>query len=126
MMAGVALTGTDQQVHNMSQRAFEIAQIAVAAVFTLVFAIIVVPALIQDGDVIGAFAAGFVNPYSSGYSFDVLLCWLALAIWVVHDRAVHAIRYGWICLLLGVVPGVAVGLPLYIVVRSRQLKEVRT
>jgi len=115
-MAGVALTGTDQQVHNMSQRAFEIAQIAVAVVFTLVFAIIVVPALIQDGDVIGAFAAGFVNPYSSGYSSDVLLCWLALAIWVVR----------WICLLLGVVPGVAVGLPLYIVVRSRQLKEVRT
>lgn len=110
----------------MSHRLFEAALITVAAIFTLVFAIVVVPALIEDGDVIGAFAAGFVNPYSSGYSIDVIMCWVALAIWVIYDRSAYSVKYGWICLVLGVVPGVAVGLPLYIVMRSRQLREANT
>ena len=107
----------------MNHRAFETAMIVVAVVFTTIFATVVVPALFEDGDIVGAFAAGFVNPYSSGYSSDVIACWFALAIWVIYERNRYAIRHGWVCLLLGVVPGVAVGLPLYIVLRARQLQE---
>lgn len=105
----------------MSQRTFEIASICIAVVFTIIFAIVVVPAVIEDGDIVGAFASGFVNPYSSGYSADVILCWIALAIWIAHEAKTYSIKHGWVCLILGVVPGVAVGLPLYLVLRSRQL-----
>jgi len=49
----------------MSERAF---------VFTPLFFVAVVPALMSDLDIIDAFAAGFVNPFSSGYSADVILC----------------------------------------------------
>ena len=46
-----------------------------AALFTVLFAFIVVPPLIQDFRPIAALAAGFVNPYSTGYSLDVIVCW---------------------------------------------------
>lgn len=105
---------------------FRILCYVIALLFSACFAAVVVPALIRDGDIIGAFAAGFVNPYASGYSLDVLLCWLTLFIWVVYDSKAHAVRHGWICLALGVVPGVAVGFPLYLVLRSYQLQEVRS
>jgi len=58
----------------MSKKVFECASIAVAIFFTIIFCLLVVPALISDFDIMGAFAAGFVNPYSSGYSADVILC----------------------------------------------------
>ena len=108
---------------RMNQRIFELAMISVALLFTVFFVVVVVPALLQDGDIVGAFAAGFVNPYSSGYSFDVIVCWFALAIWVFYERSNYSVKHGWFCLLLGVVPGVAVGLSLYIVLRARQLRE---
>jgi hypothetical protein len=38
-----------------------------------------VPALLTNPDLFGAFAAGFVNPYASGYTADVFFCWVALA-----------------------------------------------
>lgn len=107
----------------MSEKAFEIASIGVAICFTLVFFVIVVPALIADFDVIGALAAGFVNPYSSGYSADVILCWVALAIWVTYEAKSYSVKHGWICLALGLVPGVAVGFPLYLVLRNRQMRQ---
>ena len=72
--------------------------------FTIIFCLLVVPALISDFDIMGAFAAGFVNPYSSGYSADVILCWVALVIWVTYEAKVYSVRHGWICLVLGLVP----------------------
>lgn len=107
----------------MSQRIFEITLILIAAGFTATFAIVVIPALIEDRDIIAAFAAGFVNPYSSGYSADVIFCWAALGIWILFEAKAHSIKHGWVCLLLGLVPGVAVGFPLYLVLRSRQLSS---
>lgn len=107
----------------MNEKAFRAASIGVAVAFTAVFFAVVVPALVHDRDVIGAFAAGFANPYSSGYSADVIFCWIALAIWVFHEARMYAVRHGWICLLLGIVPGVAVGLSLYLVLRSRQVRQ---
>ena len=81
----------------------------------------VVPPLIEHPDIIGAFAAGFVNPYASGYSADVFCCWAILLIWVIYEAP--QVKYGWICLLLGIIPGVAVGFALYLLLRINQLKQ---
>lgn len=105
----------------MSDRLFRAGCLCIAVGFTLTFCAVVVPALIQDRDIIGGFAAGFVNPYASGYSSDVFFCWAALAIWVLHDARAHQVKHGGWCLALGVVPGVAVGLSLYLYLRHRQL-----
>ncbi|WP_349255373.1 DUF2834 domain-containing protein [Spectribacter acetivorans] len=74
-------------------------------------------------DIFGAFAAGFVNPYASGYSIDVLVCWGILALWVLYEAKQHSVKNGWVCLLLGIVPGLAVGFALYLLIRQRQIKE---
>ena len=86
--------------------------------FAVAFAGIVLPAMVRDGgDVVGGLAGGFVNPYSSGYSLDVLCCWAVLAIWVVLERRELQARHGWVCLVLGVVPGVATGFAAYLLLR---------
>ena len=51
----------------MNEHLFKTIIIAAAAVFTALFANWCIPPLIADPDIIGALAAGFVNPYSSGY-----------------------------------------------------------
>ena len=56
----------------MNQPTFKTTIIAAAAVFTALFAYWCIPPLIANPDIIGALAAGFVNPYSSVYSADVL------------------------------------------------------
>ena len=105
----------------MSERVFHVAVIAVSLAFTVLFCVVVVPPLIDDGDIVGGLAAGFVNPYASGYSSDVVACWLILAAWVAFEARSEGVKHGWICLLLGVIPGVAVGLAAYLLLRSRQL-----
>ena len=106
-----------------NEAVFNYLMIGIAVAFTLIFAVVVMPPLIANPDIPGAFAAGFVNPYSSGYSADVILCWLTLAIWVVYEQRRYAVKHGWVCLLVGAVPGVAVGFPLYLVLRNSQLKQ---
>ena len=106
----------------MSETLFKITVIAAAAVFLLIFTILVIPPLIAEPDIVGAFAAGFVNPYASGYSSDVLACWVILAAWIAYEAKTLNIRHGWICALLGIIPGVAVGLALYLLLRMRQLQ----
>ena len=103
----------------MNQSLFERLMFAIAIGFTIAFLVIVVPPLLTNPDIVGAFAAGFVNPYASGYSTDVIMCWLTLAVLVIYDSSRVKIPYRWACLALGVVPGVAVGLPLYLVLRNR-------
>ena len=107
----------------MSEGVFRSFIIAVAAVFTVLFCIVVVPPLIDNPDVLGAFGAGFVNPYASGYSADVISCWTILAAWVWFEAKSLSIRHGWLCLLLGIVPGVAVGFALYLLLRLNQLNS---
>ncbi len=105
----------------MTDKIYRFLLLATALLFIVFFAATVVPPLVSQPDVIGAFAAGFVNPYAAGYSTDVILCWVTLAIWVVYERSTLSISGGWICLLLGIVPGVVVGMALYLVLRQRQL-----
>ena len=108
----------------MNEQMFKLAMSLVAIGFFLVFCVVVVPPLIADPDVVGAFAAGFVNPYAAGYSLDVIFCWLALAVFVAYEARVLKVKYGWVCLLLGMVPGVAVGLALYFLVRHAQVSQI--
>ncbi len=105
----------------MPKTLFQATIIAAAVVFLAIFLFIVTPAVLESGDIVGAFAAGFVNPYASGYSSDVLACWVILAAWIAYEAKTLGIRYGWICALLGIVPGVAVGFALYLLLRLRQL-----
>lgn len=92
-----------------------------AAIFTVAFCVLVMPPLIESGDIWGAAMAGFVNPYSSGYALDVIMCWHILAVWVIYEARAHGIKHGWIALLLGLVPGVATGFGVYLLMRMRQL-----
>ncbi len=85
---------------------------------------VVVPPLLQDPDIFAAFAAGFVNPYASGYAADTILCWFVLATWVIFEKSNYQVRHGWICLCFGVVPGVAVGFALYLFLRQSQLNHL--
>ncbi|MEM8498048.1 MAG: DUF2834 domain-containing protein [Pseudomonadota bacterium] len=101
----------------MNENLFKTLTLSVAVIFTVFFCVTVIPPLIDNPDIIGAFSAGFVNPYASGYSTDVILCWAVLAIWVVYEAQNYSVQHGWVCLLLGVVPGVAVGLSLYLLLR---------
>ena len=107
----------------MNETLFKALILAIGLAFCGVFFVVVIPPLIEHPDVMGAFAAGFVNPYATGYSIDVILCWFALAIWVVHEASTYGVCHGWLCLLLGLVPGVAVGFCLYLIIRSNQLKQ---
>jgi hypothetical protein len=105
----------------MNQQTFKAVIIAAAAVFTGLFAYWCIPPLIADPDIIGALAAGFVNPYSSGYSADVLACWVILSAWILYERRARGVRHGLWCIALGAIPGVAVGFAAYLLLRGRQL-----
>jgi hypothetical protein len=106
----------------MNEKVFRVCLIFAAIFFTVAFCFLVIPPLIDSRDVIGAFAAGFVNPFAAGYSTDVFVCWFVLAVWVWFEASTQSIKHGWVCLLLGIVPGVAVGFALYLLIRHSQLK----
>jgi len=107
----------------MNDKLFKISMASIAVIFTGIFCAVVLPPLIQNPDIVAAFGAGFVNPYASGYSADVLLCWLVLAVWIVYERKTLKVKHGWWCLLLAMMPGVAVGFPVYLMVRLKQVRQ---
>jgi hypothetical protein len=106
----------------MNEPAFKSTIIAAAGVFSALFAYWCIPPLIANPDIIGALAAGFVNPYSSGYSADVLACWVILSAWIVYERRAVGVRHGLWCIMLGAIPGVAVGFAAYLLLRTKQLR----
>lgn len=103
----------------MSKPLFEALVGAIGLAFAIAFCVIVVPPLLASGDVIGAFGAGFVNPYASGYSLDTLMSGLVLLVWVIYERSARGVRHGWIAILLALAPGVATGFAAYLIIRSR-------
>ena len=107
----------------MNEQLFKTTIIAAAGVFTLIFCWVVIPPFVANPDVVGAFAAGFVNPYSSGYSADAIACWVILTAWVIFEARTRGIRHGWVSILLGLIPGVAVGLAIYLLMRMRQMGQ---
>jgi uncharacterized membrane protein YfcA len=108
----------------MNERTYIALLTLIAVLFSLFFAVVVIPALAVDWDIASALAGGFVNPYAAGYSTDVILCWCVLAVWIFFERKAKDIKHGWVCLLLGAVPGVAVGFALYLILRSRQNQNI--
>lgn len=108
----------------MTEPLFRMTIIAIALGFSVFFAVVVIPALIENPDIFGAFAAGFENPFSSGYSADVIACWLVLGAWVLYEATSRSVKGGWICLVVGVIPGVAVGFAAYLILRSRQTESM--
>lgn len=107
----------------MNEQTFRASVFGIALFFVLFFAWVVVPPLLAQPDILAAFAGGFVNPYASGYSTDVICCWLILLAWVLYEYP--RVKYGWLCLLLGIVPGVAVGFALYLILRMKQINFPR-
>lgn len=108
----------------MSDTVFKATLVLIAFGFTALFCWLMIPALIANPDLVNAFASGFANPFASGYSSDVISCWLILAVWVAYEARAHGVRHGWICLVLGIVPGIAVGFAFYLIMRlSPQNKE---
>ena len=110
----------------MTKTTFRTVLILLAAGFTALFTAICIPPFLQNPDVIGAFGAGFVNPYSSGYALDIFFTWAVLAAWVVYEAKALGIRHGWVALVLGVVPGVAVGFAVYLLLRIKQASTLST
>ena len=78
---------------------------------------IVIPPLIGDPDLLAAISAGFVNPYATGYSLDTIMCWVVLTTWVAYEAKARPVKHGWIAPLLGLVPGVATGFAVYLLLR---------
>lgn len=88
--------------------------------FAAAFAWTVVPPLVQQPDIVGAFAAGFVNPYASGYALDAISCWGILTAWVLFEARSAGVKHGWIAIVLGIAPGVATGFAFYLLLRMHQ------
>jgi Terpene cyclase DEP1 len=109
----------------MTDRSFRASLVALAVTFTIVFVVLIPPALIRDGfDFWGAARDTFVNPYASGVSVDVLMSYAVLVVWVFHEARTRQVRRGWIALALGLVTGLTVGLVAYLLIRLRQT-EIR-
>lgn len=106
----------------MIQTVFRALLILFAGAFTVVFAALCIPPLMENPDILGAFASGFVNPYAAGYSLDVFFTYGVLAAWVLYEAKARGIRHGWIALALGIVPGVAAGLAVYLLLRLKQTR----
>lgn len=106
----------------MKDTLFKTSIALVGLVFTLIFCFLIIPPFMENPDIIWAFAQGFVNPFATGYSIDVICCWIILFLWVLYESP--KVKFGWLALLLGIVPGVAVGFALYLLLRTRQVKNL--
>jgi Terpene cyclase DEP1 len=116
----MSLVSKEREPNSMSTHAFRISLLVLAAGFTAAFVVICIPPFLEGQDILGAFAGGFVNPYATGYAMDVFFTWGVLAAWVVYEAKAKSIRHGWVALILGVVPGVAVGFAVYLLLRLKQ------
>ncbi|MBK7685675.1 MAG: DUF2834 domain-containing protein [Rhodocyclaceae bacterium] len=104
----------------MSLNTFRALLVGFGATFAVAFTVICVPPFLRNPDIIGAFAGGFVNPFATGYALDAIFCWLVLACWVTYEAKLDGIKHGWVALILGVVPGVATGFAVYLLLRLGQ------
>ena len=99
----------------MSDRLYAALLIVLGVGFAVAFIILCVPPFLAEPDLVGAFGGGFVNPYASGYALDTIACGLVLMVLVVRQP----VPYGWTAIVLGIVPGVATGFAVYLLLRLR-------
>lgn len=107
----------------LNQRRFCLAIAVLGASFAVAFFIVVIPELVRHPNVFAALAAGFVNPFAAGYAMDAITCWLILAVWVFYEARTKGIKRGWVALVLGVAPGVATGLAVYLLLRLKHEQQ---
>lgn len=106
----------------MADNVFKLALWALAIAFTAVFVAVVAPPLAADNwDAWYALGQGFVNPYSSGYAWDIVFSYAVLTAWVIYEAVAKGVKHGWVVLILGFVPGVAVALAAYLLIRRKQV-----
>lgn len=105
------------------KKAYQFILVTIGISFALFFFITLGPLLIENPNVISAFKAGYVNPYSSGFATDAIACWFVLTAWVIYDYRKHKIQHGWVAVLLGLIPGVATGFAVYLLLRLKQKPE---
>jgi hypothetical protein len=103
----------------MSLSLFKFLLVFLGVGFTIALGALCLPPLMEDPRLLNAIAGGFVNPYAAGYSLDAIVCWFVLAVWVVYEAQHHRVRHGWVALVLGVMPGVAVGFAVYLILRLK-------
>ncbi len=90
--------------------------------FALAFCILILPTALQETDALRFVTDGWANVYASGYMLDTISCWWVLAVWIAYEASTGKVRHGWVALLLGVVPGVATGFAVYLLMRHKQLQ----
>jgi len=109
----------------MSEFIFRLVLIVISISFVLYALIFFFPPIIENPDIIGVLKAGFVNTYATAYSIDLIACWVVLIFWIFHERSAFQIKLGWVCIPVGLILGVVVGLSLYLLIRiSHFSKEV--
>ena len=107
----------------MSDKVFKSILVLIIISFTVFFCAYFLPPIIKNPDIIGVLRAGFVNPYASGYSVDLIACWVVLILFVLYESKTKSIKHGWACIILGLVPGVVVGWAVYLLLRNNQLSH---
>jgi hypothetical protein len=110
----------------MNELNFKRAIIASTTIFILVFVFYTLPYALEVNDFIEVSLAGFANPITSGWSVDVITCWFIMSFWIFYEAKQYGVKRGWICLPLGIFPGVAFGLCLYLLLRHKQVKITAT
>ena len=101
----------------MKEGIFKVLLTTIAIGFSLYALVFFFPPIFENPDIIGVLKAGFVNTYASAYSIDLILCWIVLIIWILHERVVFRIKNGWACIPIGLTLGVVVGFALYLMIR---------
>ena len=49
--------------------------------------------------------------------------WLVLTVWIVYEAKALKLKYGWVAVLLGLIPGTVTGFAFYLVLRTIQLRR---
>ena len=74
-------------------------------------------------DLVGFYRLGFVNPASSSLTVDLIVAFVAFAVWVVPEATRLGMRRGWAYPLLGFFVAFAFAYPLFLLLRERRLRH---
>jgi len=107
----------------VSDKLFKTILVLVIIGFTVFFFAYFLPPIIKNPDIAVILQSGFVNSYATGFSIDLIACWLVLILFVFYESKTRSIKYGWVCIILGLVPGVVVGWSVYLLLRNSQLNN---
>jgi len=108
----------------MKESTFKLLLILIAIGFVVFAAVVFFAPIIENPDIIGVLKAGFVNPYATAYSVDLIACWVVLIIWIIFERNQLKIKNGWVCIPIGLTLGVVVGLVIYLLLRMSYFSKI--